>query len=222
MKIIYSGLYDGGVHPFDKLCDKAKVARHPDDLTEHDSALIIWGGADIHPSYYRHPVHSTTYPGGVRDKLEWSLMQRAIEKGIPIIGICRGAQMACAAAGGFLIQNVKNHGGRHVVTTHDGKQFATNSIHHQMMVAEGVDHELVAWLDTPLSPDYGYKDDQFWTPPEGWKEPEFIYFPKINAYAIQWHPEMMSAESEASQYVLEYIKTKEDKRNERDVLSCSC
>jgi putative glutamine amidotransferase len=197
-------------------------------LKEPDSALIIWGGSDINPAYYDHPMHSTTYPGGQRDRLEWSLMQAAIEKGIAIIGVCRGAQMACAAAGGFLIQDVENHSGRHDVTTFDGKVLQVNSIHHQMMVPQGTEHQLVAWSSKPLSvvngrPYYGYKADEQFVPPEGWVEPEFIYFPKINAYAIQWHPEMMPRDAEATQYVLSFIKEKEDERRTRDfTLACSC
>lgn len=191
--------------------------------------LIIWGGSDINPAYYKHPIHSTTYPGGARDRVEWSLLQRAIEMGIPIIGVCRGAQMLCAAAGGFLIQDVNGHSGRHEITTFDGKKMMVNSIHHQMMVPDDSEHELVAWVSKNLSyqsgvPYYGYKQDELFVPPEGWREPEFIYFPKINGYAIQWHPEMMAADAEATQYVLKFIKEKEDDRNRRAASfpQCQC
>lgn len=145
-------------------------------------------------------------------------MQRAVEKGIPIIGVCRGAQMACALAGGFLIQDVNGHHGHHDVTTYDGKTFRVNSIHHQMMVPGDAEHVLVGWSTVNLSkrqdaPYYGYMDDQLFSPPLGWREPEFLYFPKVNAYAIQWHPEMMNPECNATQYVLDYIKRTEDERN---------
>lgn len=199
----------------------------PDEIKEHDSALIIWGGADIHPDFYGHSLHRTTYPGGRRDNLEWALMQRAIERGIPIIGICRGAQMACAAAGGWLIQDVHNHAsGSHSVTTHDGFVFRVNSIHHQMMVPDNTEHELIGWSSdnrstkresrySAVSTYYGVQDNQEWTPPVGWREPEFVYFPKIHAYAIQWHPEGMEAAEAATQYVLKFIKTKEDSRSDK-------
>jgi gamma-glutamyl-gamma-aminobutyrate hydrolase PuuD len=211
------------------LAKSVEVARVPEDLKEGNSALVIWGGSDIGPEYYRHPMHRTTYPGGTRDRLEWTLLQRAIERGIPIIGVCRGAQMLCAAAGGFLIQDVRNHGGHHPVHTIDGKELRVNSIHHQMMCWEEgkVDHELVGWRPGREGAPYGYMDNQEYIPAEGWKEPEFVYFPKINGYAIQWHPEMMQTESPATQYILDYFNNKEKQRgNYAEVAhsfpACSC
>jgi gamma-glutamyl-gamma-aminobutyrate hydrolase PuuD len=135
-------------------------------------------------------------------------MRRAAEVGIPIIGVCRGAQMACALAGGYLLQHVDNHGGSgHLVDTSDGKQFNVNSIHHQMMVAtEKVDHELLAWSTQQRSAKYIYRDDQEFVTPEGWKEPEFYYFPKIKGFAIQWHPEAMNQASDATRFIMEKIR----------------
>lgn len=221
MKLIYSALYADDCHPFNALCDKVDYAKNPDDLKEHDSALVIWGGSDIHPGYYNHPMHRTTHPGGLRDRLEWSLMQRAIELGIPIFGVCRGAQMLCAAAGGYLIQDVKNHVGHHTVHTAEGS-FEVNSIHHQMMCWEGtkVEAELLAWspvrlsINTDRTPYYGYRDNEQFVPPEGWQEPEFVYFPKIHGYAIQWHPEGMRSESEATKFILKTINEKESARGD--------
>jgi gamma-glutamyl-gamma-aminobutyrate hydrolase PuuD len=218
-------MYGGSCHPFNSLCGKAEVVHSPEQLEEGDSALIIWGGSDIDPELYGHPVHSTTYPGGLRDRLEWSLLQRAIERGIPIIGVCRGAQMLCAAAGGFLIQDVENHHGGHPVETMDGQRFGVNSIHHQMMAGlEKVYHELVAWRPGRMGAPYRYKDDQLYIPEPDWKEPEFVYFPKIHGYAIQWHPEGMGLESPATQYVLNYFKKKEQERGSyaEITLSCGC
>ena len=233
IKTLYSGCWHDDGHPFNELCANAEMARSPDDLKERESALIIWGGADIHPDYYKRPMHSTTHPGGMRDRLEWSLMQRAIEMQIPIFGVCRGAQMLCAAAGGWLIQDVRGHAGYggHEVTTSDGETFHVNSIHHQMMVPNGVDHELVAWStehravthQSPGRPAYGIDDDQAWTPPEGWVEPEFIYFPKVNGYAIQWHPEGMKTDSPATKYILNYITKKENARGKHSGIPvCAC
>jgi gamma-glutamyl-gamma-aminobutyrate hydrolase PuuD len=238
LEVIYSGVYYDDCHPFNKLCANVDTVRNPDELKEKNSALIIWGGQDINPEYYKRPIHPTTHPGGMRDKVEWGLIQRAIEMQIPIFGVCRGAQFLCAAAGGWLIQNVHGHAGfgGHDVVTKDGKTFKVNSIHHQMMNPEGTEHELVAWSPVRIServhkerfgprfPAYGIDNDQKWTPPEGWNEPEFIYFPKVNGYAVQWHPESMAGESEATQYILNYITKKEDERANRSSTfpACQC
>lgn len=228
---LYSAVYNDDCYPFSRLLDErgsTEGIAHPDALQPQEkTALIIWGGADINPEYYKHPMHSTTHPGGARDRIEWGLVQRAIEIGMPIIGVCRGAQMVCAAAGGFLLQDVENHAGMgHFVHTYDIKSFHVNSIHHQMMAGlEAVDHELVAWRENRQGAPYGWKDDQWYTPPADFKEPEFVYFPKIRAYAIQWHPEGMALRCEATQYILNYIEKKEEEHGAGYAsisLNCSC
>jgi gamma-glutamyl-gamma-aminobutyrate hydrolase PuuD len=213
-KTIYSALYRDDCHPFNVLAKDIDVVKDPDELKEANSALVVWGGSDINPEYYKHPMHSTTHPGGARDRLEWALMNAAKDKGIPIIGVCRGAQMLCALAGGWLIQNVRGHAGRgHWVKTFDNDHFFVNSLHHQMLAGlEEVEHELVGWSSQNHSDTYGYKKDELWVPPEGFKEPEFVYFPKVNGYAIQWHPEMMQSNVPATQYILKYIEKKEKER----------
>lgn len=195
-------------HPFGVLFDTVEKVLLPSELDGdgENSALVVWGGADIHPALYNHPVSITTYPGGKRDHIEWALMKEAHKKGIPIIGVCRGAQMLCALSGGYLLQDVTDHGGAHEINTFDGQTLRVNSIHHQMMVPDGTDHKLVAWTARNRSRHYIYKDDLLWTPPENWREPEFVHFLGTKGFAIQWHPEMMAENDLANQYVLNYLE----------------
>ncbi len=211
MKTLYSAVYDG-VYPFEKLVDgevNQQVVTDPAEMMSFNAALILWGGADISPSLYNHPTSRRCYPGSTRrDFVEWNLLKEAIEMGIPIIGVCRGAQMLCAAAGGYLLQDVNNHAGPgHNVETWDGKKFRTNSIHHQMMAGlDKVNHRLLAWAEKNVGAPYTYMNDQMYVPSMGWKEPEFVYFPDIRGFAIQWHPEMMVHDCAATEYVIDYIK----------------
>ena len=65
MKVLYSGVYADDGYPFNSLLDSDGIvvtATKPDDLNNNDSALVIWGGADINPQYDKHPMHSTTHP----------------------------------------------------------------------------------------------------------------------------------------------------------------
>lgn len=201
MKKLYSACYGDSGHPFNVFTRDVQTVVDPADLIEQDSALIIWGGSDISPSLYNHLESKTTYPHPTRDATEWALAKRAASLGIPIFGVCRGAQMLCALAGGYLIQDVSNHSGSHTVDTYNGRSFVVNSIHHQMMfVPEEVEHEVLAWTSIKRSKRYKYMNDLDHPPPE--KELEFVYFPKIKGYAVQWHPEGMAASSEATQFIL--------------------
>ncbi len=205
---LVSGYYSD-FYPFHKLpgINSLALASDPDDLEKGD-VLIIWGGADISPVFYNKPLSKHgcgSVPPSKRDAVEWALMNRAKELECPILGICRGAQMLCALAGGHLIQDVNNHGGYHTVITIDGQEFKTNSIHHQMMYPWDVKHEMLAVTKKPLATRLMEVDNLINIP----SEPEFVYFPEVKGYAIQWHPEMMDEHCEATQYVFNTFVKKE-------------
>jgi putative glutamine amidotransferase len=185
---LHSGLFTGLISSSD-----------PNELEPGD-CVVVWGGADISPSLYNKAVSKYTHADvkpSHRDKVEWAMMQRAKELGLPIIGICRGAQMLCALAGGTLIQHVNNHGGHHSVVTDTGDTFPVNSIHHQMMNPTGVDH--LVWAQTQhRQSEYFYDVDEKIDMPN---EPEFLYFPTVRGFAIQWHPEMMAVNSDATSFI---------------------
>lgn len=213
MTRLVSAVYDD-FHPFYELLegttqDKINnlIASIDPDVLTKDDILILWGGGDISPTLYNKAL-SKRGGGDVevrgRDRVEWNMLQRAIELNIPIIGVCRGAQMLCAAAGGYLIQHLDNHAGsNHEITTVDGDVLKVNSLHHQMMVPFEVDHKLLAWSTEKRSRVY-FDEDKMLT--EIKCEPELVLFPKIRGIAAQWHPEAMSAESPASQYLLNSIR----------------
>jgi gamma-glutamyl-gamma-aminobutyrate hydrolase PuuD len=185
---ILSAMY-ASYYPFDAWAGATSFAwtTDPADMSKED-VLVVWGGSDISPSLYRKPVSRKTHAGpspSHRDAAEWALMQRAAELGVPIVGVCRGAQMLCALAGGYLIQHVDNHGGTHYVTRPNGEEYKVNSIHHQMMYPFDVKHEMLASITPGLSRVH-YDVD---TDVPMSVEPEFVYFPEIKGFAVQWHPE---------------------------------
>ena len=69
--------------------------------------LIITGGRDVDPESYgqqRHPA--TDEPAGPRDEWEFALLRAALRRGMPVLGICRGAQMLNVVLGGTLHQHL--------------------------------------------------------------------------------------------------------------------
>jgi putative glutamine amidotransferase len=187
-----------------KLFDDYYVATKADDLLP-ESALVVWGGEDISPSLYGKDVSEYTNANdrpSMRDRREWALMLRAKEMGLPIIGICRGAQMLCALAGGFLVQDVTNHGRSHGVVTKDQTELFVSSLHHQMLYPFAVEHDMIAWTPQKLSNHYMDVNNHIHVE----VEPEFVYFPKERGIAIQWHPEYMDVDCPANLFVKEKIK----------------
>ncbi len=69
--------------------------------------LIICGGEDVDPKRYGQDAHPTTDdPNELRDSTEDLLLSAAIERELPFLGICRGAQMLNVHQGGTLIQHL--------------------------------------------------------------------------------------------------------------------
>ncbi len=83
------------------------LVEDPDDLLDHIDALVLAGGADIDPGAYGAAPHAETR-GSVpaRDRTELALTRAAIERDLPVLGICRGMQVINVALAGTLHQHV--------------------------------------------------------------------------------------------------------------------
>ncbi len=106
--------------------DEAAVA-DPDLLLDRVDALMLAGGADIDPASYGaepHPETKGTWPD--RDAFELALARRALERDMPVLGICRGMQLLNVALGGTLTQHLPESVGNEAHRTVAG----TFSEHH--------------------------------------------------------------------------------------------
>lgn len=76
-------------------------------LLDHFDGLLLLGGGDLRPTTYGQEPHTKVY--GVdddRDDYELALTRAAIERGMPILAICRGHQVLNVALGGTLDQHI--------------------------------------------------------------------------------------------------------------------
>lgn len=147
--------------------------------------LILWGGTDINPNIYnQQPMPQTQRPDTVRDIKEINAFNLAVNKGQPIIGVCRGAQLICALQKGTLIQHSVPSRQDHSITTKGGEVFEdVSASHHQIMQPQG-NYELLAWDSNSTKAFYidgSYKIINC--------TPEVIWYPEIKALCIQAHPE---------------------------------
>lgn len=137
--------------------------RHPPSGEPLD-ALVIGGGNDISPEHYGGNLEAQVKVDPARDQLEIEWIERALRDGIPLLGICRGAQLINVVLGGSLYQDIRplrrrTHNRPGLLPTKQvrlkpgsllarvcGKiALRVNSLHHQAIAAPGTGLEVVGW-----------------------------------------------------------------------------
>lgn len=144
----------------------------------------------IPPSAFDTPADAVTVGEEIplRDAFELAMLDASIGADLPVLGICRGAQLLTVAAGGTLHPDLPSHARTdkpadatpHVVTTTPGSELrrlygpelAVNSLHHQ-----AADRLGEGYIATAHSPDGII---------------EGIEHAELPIVAVQWHPELMA------------------------------
>lgn len=157
--------------------------------------ILLTGGWDIAPAHYGQDPHTETEsPDADRDVLELELARGAIERDIPVLGICRGMQLINVVTGGTLHQHLPEVVGheehrrdaasfdrnRHDVRLERGSRVArweaatvldAASHHHQGIDALGAGLTVTGWAPDGLPEAVELADHPFFV-------------------GVQWHPEV--------------------------------
>jgi putative glutamine amidotransferase len=111
------------------------LSEDPDQALALLDGLILAGGADIDPASYGQEAHPETV-GTVpeRDLFEIALTRAAIERDLPLLGICRGMQLINVALGGTLMQHLPERYGHH---EHRRVPGSFDGAEHDVILSEG-------------------------------------------------------------------------------------
>jgi putative glutamine amidotransferase len=82
-----------------------------EDLLSLADGLLITGGGDVDPASYGAELENADEPDAGADYWELQLVAAARERGLPTLGICRGAQLLAIAHGGRLSQRLPDTDG---------------------------------------------------------------------------------------------------------------
>jgi putative glutamine amidotransferase len=177
------------------------TSENVDALLDHLSGLLLSGGPDVDPSTYGaapHPQLGPTDP--VIDAFEIALCRHAYRRRMPILGICRGAQLLNVALDGTLHQHIPDvttgtisHRQPQLgtLTSHEvrvapdsslaqttgGGPVRVNSFHHQAIDRLGAGLRAVAWSDDGVVEAIEEQDGRY-------------------VLGVQWHAETLVADAE--------------------------
>jgi putative glutamine amidotransferase len=110
--------------------------RRLDEVLDGAGGLLLPGGWDLDPALYGEepsPLVGTTDPE--LDQAEMEALRAALDRGLPVLGICRGQQVINVTLGGTLHQHVPGH---------DGRGFARHRLAHPVEVESGSELYLAA------------------------------------------------------------------------------
>jgi putative glutamine amidotransferase len=99
-------------------------------------AVLLPGGDDVSPRLYGQTPHPALGAvSEVRDSLEIDVTTRALNDGLPVLGICRGVQVLAVAAGGSLWQDVPSQ--YEAALSHDIREHGRDHLCHEIDIATG-------------------------------------------------------------------------------------
>jgi len=76
-------------------------------ILDRGDGLLLTGGPDLDPETFgEDPIPGLGMVDDPRDRFELALARDALSRGLPVLGICRGAQVLAVAAGGTLYQDL--------------------------------------------------------------------------------------------------------------------
>jgi putative glutamine amidotransferase len=169
--------------------------RDPDDVLDLVDGLILAGGADVDPANYGHDAHrETRHTVPERDAFEIALARRALERDLPLLGVCRGMQLMNVATGGTLLQHLPESHGHH---EHRRRAGTFDGADHDVRLAEGSLAARAAGETihgTKSHHHQGIDDLGDGLQVTGWATlddlPEAVEVPENRfALGVQWHPE---------------------------------
>jgi putative glutamine amidotransferase len=171
------------------------LVENPDEALDRIDALVLAGGCDVDPVHYGQAPHPETV-GLVppRDVFELALLERAIERDMPTLCICRGMQVLNVLRGGTLIQHLPDvlHSDEHRrnIGTFDGNEhdvrldagsLAAQATGGELTMTKSHHHQAIDELGEGLVVTGRSASDEL---------AEAIELPEASfVLGVQWHPE---------------------------------
>ena len=164
-----------------------------DRLVDRCDGILFPGGQDVDPRLYGEPVHSGCGNADIQTDRFWIQgLKHAMEKGLPILGICRGMQLINVGLGGSLYQDISEFKSARLM--HSQKMKRSYPVHQVQIEPDSV---LAAVLGTVVTETNSFHHQLVKELGKGLRITAKSEDGCVEAYesqdgmllAVQWHPE---------------------------------
>lgn len=176
----------------------------PFAVVDRIDGVVLSGGVDIEPWRYGGPPDWATSPSPARDEYEFELLEAALRRGIPILGVCRGLQLLNVACGGTLIPSLEAAGFR----DHYSAARSFNGHVHEVVTEPGTLAEAIYGPRTQVNSSHRQAPDRVG---DGLAASgrsaddgviEIVELPGRPVLGVQWHPEALPAPDPAYRWLV--------------------
>ncbi len=188
------------------------LPNHPtaEEALAYCHGLLLTGGGDYDPARYGQEPQGTHMASvnPARDEAEQRLIAAALNRDMPVFGICRGMQGLAIAGGGTLVQDVEDRMGipRHRHAQQEGRSDRT---HRVRLEADSALARLVGARDLEVNSFHHQAVDQL---PSGYRLSARSDDGVVEAFedpghsfvvGVQWHPEDLAATDRSAQQLFQ-------------------
>ncbi|WP_374315620.1 gamma-glutamyl-gamma-aminobutyrate hydrolase family protein [Aquabacterium sp.] len=182
-------------------------------LAMADGVLLTGSPSNVHPSHFDQDVHNPELPlDPTRDQWTLPLIRRAVEMGLPLLGICRGFQETNVALGGSLHQAVHEQPGlndHRAMSDENPIEVQYGPVHPIHVQPGGLLDKLLPAADAQVNSLHGQGVARLAdgtrieaTAPDGLVEAFSVTKGPGFALCVQWHPEWQAATNPVSMAIL--------------------
>ncbi len=165
--------------------------------------IILTGGEDINPKLYGENIEWPNI-SPLRDETEKRMLEIAVARRIPVLGICRGMQFINVFFGGKLVKNITEE----ITSSHEpGKEHSINLAEERIISKTGKTEMMVNSFHSQAVTTHTLSSSlKMFAIAQEHGIIEGIYHPSLPIAGIQWHPERDGADKELNRVLMEAFK----------------
>ena len=170
-----------------------------------DGVMLTGSPSNVHPSHFGETVSDPSLPlDADRDSLTLALVRACVQKGVPLLGVCRGFQEINVALGGSLLQQVHAVAGKNDHRENKDAPYAEQyaPVHDIQIAADSALAQWAGGTTARVNSLHGQGVSRLAQglravahAPDGLVEAFEMQGAASFAYAMQWHPEWRTAEN---------------------------